>query len=489
MKQIRRLLSIEDRPPVKQVLAADALPLLVALLDSPEPKVVFESSWALTNIASTEYTKAVVTSGALPKLIAGMMHGNGNVREQCMWCVGNIAGDCAEFRDIIFADSSNAGVQNLLLNIQHPDNIKLLRNATWTLSNFCRGKPSPNPAHVAPIIPALAYLITMTDKDVVSDALWAICYLTDGEETLIDAVINHPGVLARIIELLGHEELSVSMPALRIIGNIVSSVDRHTQAAVNSGIISALLPLLRSGKRNIRREACWAISNIAAGTHEQISTLLATPGLIQAVLEIMRCSEWHVRKEATWIICNSAAAGTPQHVCKLVSFGVVEPLVEVLNNEDARMLAVVMDAMEAILNVEHKFKQEGNPAAAMCTFAEQFESFGAVARLEELQGHADKGVYEKSYNLLQKYYYTEEDGTEEGEDAFQGSSENAAPVALAPINAAAGKSAFGFSFGATGNEPASAFGAAGFVTPKPFVAPAVAPAAPGGFNFAGATFA
>jgi importin subunit alpha-6/7 len=480
VKQIRRLLSTEDNPPVKEVLAAGALPILVALLDSPDSKVVFESAWALTNIASTDMTKVVVNSGALPKLIANMMHADGNVREQCMWCVGNIAGDCAEFRDAVFATDNGAGVNNLLLNIQHPDNIKLLRNATWTLSNFCRGKPTPKLAAVTPIIPALAYLITMEDKDVLSDALWGICYLTDGEETLTDAVVTHPGVVPRVIALLGHEELSVAMPALRIVGNIVSSVDRHTQAAIDAGLLTALLPLLRSGRKNVRREACWAVSNVAAGTHAQITSLLSTPGLIQAVLDIMRSSDWHVRKEATWIVCNSAAAGAPEHVCKLVSSGVIEPLVEILSNDDARMLAVVMDAMDAILAVEAKFKKEGNPAAAMCTFAEQFESYGAVTRLEELQEHASHDVYNKSYNLMQKYYPDGcvEAGAEE-ENTAVASSENSAPAAAALTSIKAGGT-FGL-----GAPTAAPFSASGFITPKPVAAPAV----PGAFNFTQMTFA
>jgi hypothetical protein len=482
VKQIRRLLSTEDNPPVRQVLATGVLPTLVALLDSPEAKVVFESAWALTNIASTEFTKTVVESGALPKLVAGMMHADGSVREQCMWCVGNISGDSADFRDAVFGTHNS--VNNLLLNIQHPDNIKLLRNATWTLSNFCRGKPAPALELVAPIIPALAYLTTMEDKDVLSDALWGLCYLTDSEERLIDAVLAS-GVLPRIVALLGHAELAVSMPSLRIVGNVVSSVDRHTQAAVDAGTMAALVPMLRSHRRNVRREACWAISNVAAGTHAQIGALLATPGLVAAVLDTMRSSEWHVRKEAAWIVCNTAAAGAPEHVCKIVSCGVIEPLVDILGNEDARMLVVVMDAMEAILAVEARFTREGNPAAAMCRFAEQFEEQGAVGRLEELQEHGSADVYNKAYALLSKYYYSREEEGSGAEGAVV--EENAGAGGLGPKV---------FAFGAPAAAPVAAFGAAqaaNVAAPlfagvaKP--AAAAAPAAPGAFNFSAIAFA
>ena len=43
-------------------------------------------------------------------------------------------------RDMVL---STQALQGVLLNIQHPHNISMLRNSTWTLSNFCRGKPQP----------------------------------------------------------------------------------------------------------------------------------------------------------------------------------------------------------------------------------------------------------------------------------------------------------------------------------------------------------
>ena len=44
----------------------------------------------------------------------------------------------------------------------------------------------------------------------------------------------------------------------------------QTQFVINLNALPALLWMLDNAKKNIRKEACWTISNITAGTSEQV---------------------------------------------------------------------------------------------------------------------------------------------------------------------------------------------------------------------------
>lgn len=76
-----------------------------------------------------------------------------------------------------------------------------------------------------------------------------------------------------------HQSAAVLVPALRTVGNIVTGDDLQTQVIINCDALDCLLNLLQtSHKKSIKKEACWTISNITAGTKEQIQAR-ATQGL------------------------------------------------------------------------------------------------------------------------------------------------------------------------------------------------------------------
>lgn len=225
------------------------------------------------------------------------------------------------------------------------------------------------------LLPVLRRLLRSTDSEVISYTCWTLSHLCDGPASHIAAVVTTPpnlknakpgGLVPRLVELLSHLSWRVTKPALRTIGNIVCAecTDDSAAVGINGGTttdytevilecnaVPKLKELITHTNREIQKEACWTLSNIAAGTVDQIQAVIdagCIPPLVQLVQDPKTDQE--VRSEACWVVLNATSCGSDAQIEGLVDEGCVSVLGVLLS--EASMVMMALEGLERVLQVE-----------------------------------------------------------------------------------------------------------------------------------------
>ncbi|KAF9976301.1 Importin alpha subunit (Karyopherin alpha subunit) (Serine-rich RNA polymerase I suppressor protein) [Actinomortierella ambigua] len=313
--------------PLRNLLASGDLQqqllAMVRIRKSDCPDLQYETAWVVTNIAagSTAQTERLVQAGILKPLIHNLRVSTCiHVQTQTIWALGNISGDGPPFRDLILRSGA---LEVILQMIEMCENPTVAKDQKYMILRIA----------VTPAFPLLRRLMYIDDTEIIADTCWAMCRILNGTHKMnLDHVTIDRDLCARFVELLHEPHPTIQVPSLRSLINIASGPHDHTQLLIDAKAIPVLgsQELLSHRNSTIRRDALLGISNITAGTLEQVWAVSKEDhgNVMRRVLEILRRGDigddysaedaggviespeggdWRVLREAAWVISNATS--------------------------------------------------------------------------------------------------------------------------------------------------------------------------------------
>lgn len=407
LRELRRLLSKSEFPPVEAALKAGSIPLLVQCLSFGSPdEQLLEAAWCLTNIAAGQPDETKALLPALPLLIAHLGEKSSlSVAEQCAWALGNVAGEGEELRKVLLSQGALPALARMML----PNKGSTVRTAAWALSNLIKG-PDPKAAteliKVDGVLDAILQHLRKADDELATEVAWVVVYLS-ALSNFATGLLVKSDILPVLVERLAtSNSLQLLIPVLRSLGNLVAG-DSHIIAILVPGheitdnAIKVLVKCLKSEHRVLKKEAAWVLSNIAAGSiaHKQ---LIYSSEALPLLLHLLSSSPFDIRKEVAYVLGNICVAPTEgdgkpnvivDHLVSLVQNGCLSGFIDLVRSADTEAARLGLQFMELVLR--------GMPNGEGPKLVEREDGIDAM---ERFQFHENEDLRNMANGLVDKYF-------------------------------------------------------------------------------------
>ncbi|KAF6150472.1 hypothetical protein GIB67_030273 [Kingdonia uniflora] len=431
LRNLRRLLSKSDIPPVEAAIKAGAVSILTHCLSFGSPdEQLLEAAWCLTNIAAgePEQTKALIP--ALPMLIAHIGEKSSlAVAEQCTWALGNVAGEGEELRNTLLSQGALPHLARMMLSNKGSTS----RTAAWALSNLIKG-PDPKAANelirIDGVLDAIirhlrkgffiayvhaigvVFLFTLLglicrDEELATEAAWVAVYLSALSNIASSMLVKSDLVQLLVGRLATSVSLQLLIPVLRSLGNLVAANSQTAYVVLVPGneitenAISALIKCLGSENRVLKKEAAWVLSNIAAGSVEH-KQLIFSSEAIPLLLRLLSTAPFDIRKEVAYALGNLCVAPSEgsyqpnvilEHLVSLIGKGCLPGFINLVRSADTEAARLGLQFLELVMR--------GLPDGEGPRLVEREDGIDAM---ERFQFHENEDLRTMANGLVDKYF-------------------------------------------------------------------------------------
>ncbi|GBG80861.1 hypothetical protein CBR_g31417 [Chara braunii] len=247
--------SMENRVCIAQ---AGAIPLLVHLLSSSDPKTQEHAVTALLNLSINESNKtAIMAAGAVPPIVEVLKSGSMEARENAAATLFSLSvGD--ENKITIGA----SGAIPALVDLLQEGVSRGKKDAATALFNLSIYQGNKTRAIRAGIIPPLMQLLADRTTGMVDEALAMLAILVTAPEGR--SAIGHTIAVPILVDLLGTGSPRNKENAAAVLLALCQSNTEHAETAIKLGAILPLTALLQSGMPRARRKANLLLGHLQA---------------------------------------------------------------------------------------------------------------------------------------------------------------------------------------------------------------------------------
>ncbi|KAG9395858.1 HEAT-like repeat [Carpediemonas membranifera] len=419
--EIRRTIATAEHGVVDSLVQVGVIPIAIALLgSSSSSRVRLEAAWLLTTVGEGEYAAVAISEGALAVLYEAMSDTDDAVETQALWALATLASSVEGLASEIAASGFMDRVATLLDEDPPLDDVRTL---AWSAGVIAQSLSGPDRRHSHAVLPPLGRTLgrlagNLGDHDsdtALVDLLIAVAFISHGGDSDIAAVCQ-AGIVPSVVDLVAGPR-TVATSAIRVLGNITSSDDnRYIDVVIDALGLAALVSVLATAPDPLKREALWALANVAAGTPAQLTAVL-NEGALPLVIRLAEQGSQGVQQEALFFIRNFTMNASLPQLTEAADLGLIRVLSDSLAARLGRTAAWFLVAMDCIRNM---IAASGTLDPTSNVFLDQLQSFRGVDRIHRLATHPKNRVHAAAVGMLEEFGLGDEDegGIDDGRLSF-----------------------------------------------------------------------
>jgi len=390
----------------KTVIEMGIVPNILTLLGekfSAISKLQSESAWLIANISAGDINDTIylIEQNAIQILADCVKTKNQDLQENAMWALANIATEpFTDFRNpILDTGVLHEVVRQLCGTQKRPSYVK---TSAWLIKCLLR-LPSPDFDKVSISITSLTHLIVYPDEEIQKITLQGLYYFSCLKDNAKHYVLFAQKLIPKIVSFMDSQDFEMKFLALKAAGNLSTADSKITNELCKGGILQYLASCLESPEIEMRKEACFTLSNILADKPEGHDSVIDNK-VLPVLLQLIQHDTQDIKFEGTVCIFNFVSKCSASEVQMLVSANILEILLQNLIEDHVKLLRASVNALYRIFTFGDALKesyQGVNP------YVHRVNESNGVHLVENLQYKNDQLIYDKVSRLMDDFFHVE----------------------------------------------------------------------------------